>query len=142
MKQWNDFKPKFFLKDKVWTYYVSKEVDYAICDVCKGQGKVAVVGDENLKAECPRCMPSWSHPGRVESGIKHTYELTLLTIGQIRSEITSGENDWPPTCRTEYMAFETGIGSGTLHDEAKLFATKSEAIGAAESEIAALKAPA
>ena len=65
-----------------------------------------------------------------------------LTIGQVRVEVTDsngieGEETFSNYMdrherKEQYMCAETGIGSGTLHQEADLFSKKAEAEKAAK----------
>jgi hypothetical protein len=81
-------------------------------------------GDEVYGVQRPYINDSWQVIGP-------------MTIGQVRVEVTDspgieGETMFDnykeqKSAKEVYMCIETGIGSGTLHDGERLFATKSEA---------------
>ncbi len=78
------------------------------------------------KFGCPRCNTQF-HANH-DLCIDYTAfvgSAQKLTIGQVRVK-AGGEPE-----ETEYMCRETGIGSGTLHRESKLFPTEEEAMVAA-----------
>jgi len=100
-------------------YYIVKTREKYIidCSFCDGVGNI--FGKDDQKRYCPECV------GR---GFDYKWrELAwsvldkTLTLGQVR--ITAG---YEPEER--YMANETGLGSGSIYDTDKLFATLEEAL--------------
>jgi hypothetical protein len=111
--------PKFELGETV--YYISrgKIKTEVTCSVCQGSGKLHI---EDEVFSCPKCyshgyLTEWSNEkwsihgngtiGRVEA-------IWYLPGYQHESEV-------------RYMLTTTGIGSGTLHSEDRLFATYKDA---------------
>lgn len=93
---------------------------------------------EEIEVHCPRCntsggirdLPSLNY-------VKVTASVRKLTIGSIRT------NTAPPEIHhsaVEYMCDETGVGSGSVYHEDKLYATREEAEHAAEKLQAASQA--
>ncbi len=133
----------FDLGQKVWTVYRTSDTIKLPCGFCRGAGRLSVEGPSGSReyVDCPKCkgrreialatMPQWAASEQP------------LVIGQVRVEITDSPGDGkhgptsnygPAHGREErYMCVETGIGSGTLHDVAKLWRSLIEAQDAAEN---------
>jgi hypothetical protein len=135
---------KFDLGDTVWKISGDREEIKLPCRFCRGQGWLRVEGanEQSTQVKCPECgtnatvtlgtWPVW----RVDYG-------SPLKIGQIqlrvydRTGIDNGkraDNRNPAsigkmheTDEEGYMAWSTGVGSGTVHHAEDLFATKEEA---------------
>lgn len=95
------------------------------CPDCKGERKwkaVSPAGHE-YTFPCPRCAAAYTSEHRLSLQYS-AFEpyVQKLTVGQVRavSPVEDGR-------RAEYMCVETGVGSGSLYDEARLFATEEEA---------------
>ena len=116
--------PKFELGQKV--YAVSSVNDtkrvHKECEVCNSTGLVEVVGRDE-KFTCPVCE------GRYVTehyGFKYVISYSKATIGNIKTcEYLKKYYNAEPEIK--YMLKETGIGSGTLWNENRLFATEEEA---------------
>lgn len=93
------------------------------CDVCNSTGKVKVEGrDEEYK--CPVCY------GRTKTehfGYKYVISYYEATIGKV--EIQEYDPKYSDQYKSEvrYMLEETGIGSGSLWKEDRLFTTEKDA---------------
>lgn len=108
-------------------YAVSNRSDsrqiHVKCDVCNSTGKVKVEGREE-EYECPVCH------GRTETehyGYKYVISYHNATIGKVNIEEYSPKYADKFQSRVMYMLEETGVGSGSLWREDRLFATEDEA---------------
>lgn len=108
---------KYSLNDNV--YYISNnyEEKWISCSACGGSGIVILLDNEEHK--CPECYGSG---GKTKWLPKKWAIEDSGTIGLIRAEVTKGEKQ-----KYQYMLNETGIGSGRLHYEDRLFISKEEA---------------
>ena len=124
---------KFSLNEKV--YFIERTIKtvFKKCPACDGEGKVSF--KDKVSRKCPLC---YGDKGSHENVGLSWHVAEELTIGQVRYETTSIEQDgmfcnvghYNPsktTHKVEYMAYETGIGSGTVWKEEELFKTKEEA---------------
>ena len=106
------------------------------CEHCNGSGMVTVsTALESYDVPCPYCeQDMW---GQKSKGYTNAYDFHTyvhsLTIGEVRVEISNTKHD------AEYMCEETGVGSGTLHDEKNLFETYEEAKAHGEAQAAEAK---
>jgi len=110
------FSSKFGIGDTAYDVREIKRDFKAKCALCSSAGKVAIAGSDR-RAECPDCYGN----GWVWDAEDKHNECRALTIGEVR--ITAGRSGR----KVQYMCEETGVGSGTLHNETSLFATKEEA---------------
>jgi hypothetical protein len=126
---------KFSLGDVVWhadTMQVRKQHP---CPDCLGTQKWSAKSPTGKDYEfpCPRCQASFSANHELSLAYTDvTASARRLTIGQVRA-IDPVVNDGGYPEGTQYMCRETGIGSGTLYDEARLFATEEEALAAGKA---------
>lgn len=100
----------------------SREI-HVKCDVCNSTGKIKVEGREE-EYECPVCR------GRTEIeyyGYKYVISYYEATIGRV--QITEYLKEYHNREKSEvtYMLKETGVGSGSIWSEDRLFATEKEA---------------
>jgi len=121
---------KYGIGDKVWgfgTDYVNKKL---LCPDCLGtlKWRITFADGHSEETKCFTC--SRSYEGSLGYIPYSEWQPTVreLTIGKLY-----GFEDG----RARYMCEETGIGSGTVHDEKKLFSTKEEAEAAAQTEFEA-----
>lgn len=104
---------KYDLDDVVFGLLPTVLKNKVACTACGGEGRVATLdgGDQG----CSRCR---------FRGYTHTEDTVLaptrLTIGDVRARVGHADE-------VTYMAKETGIGSGRIWNEEKLFATRDEA---------------
>lgn len=118
--------------DVVWRVRTWRRRTSRLCEVCGGAGRVSVPGSM-YKALCPE--PSCDYGAVHVAETELLGEVTRLTIGQVRIERTATE------AKNEYMAYETGVGSGQVHSESDLYPSRSEAERAVASEGATLVNP-
>lgn len=116
--------PKFEIGQKVYAVCNTSDTrqKHVECDVCNSTGYVKVEGKEG-NFTCPVCH------GRTETehyGYKYVIAYKKATIGRI--QITEYAKKYR-SCKSviTYMLQETGVGSGTLWNEERLFATEEEA---------------
>jgi hypothetical protein len=121
---------KFGVGDVVWHATTTTEHRRHPCPDCMGSRKWSCTSPAGatFEVECPRCSAGYQSNRDLDlSYVVHAPHATRLTIGLVRA---NGSWETPP--QHEYMAHETGIGSGTLYRENKLFATESEALADAK----------
>ena len=106
-------------------YAVSHKSDsrqiHVKCDVCNSTGKVKIEGRDE-EYVCPVCY------GRTDTehyGYMYTISYCEATIGKIEIEEYAPEYSYKS--EVKYMLRETGVGSGRLWKEDRLFATEEEA---------------
>ena len=109
--------PQYRLGDEVWKLQVHNRRRERVCDVCEGSGRVAVTGTDK-KAYCPE---GCSLGKLYEDDPTKYWEIVPLTIGKVSVE------QYANKVEIEYMAHQTGVGSGTIHKEDDLFVTVADA---------------
>jgi hypothetical protein len=125
---------KYGIKDKVFKISRAYTKKYVECAACGGTGEVTL---RNGIRGCPECYGtkgSYLYGSEEWSVVNDTF-----TIGQVRVYVQnfkksgffdnvgtydkkSGESK-----KVEYMCYETGIGSGSVHNEETLWPTHEEA---------------
>ena len=121
-----NIKTKFNLGDTVYPVRLQCKDIKKQCPLCKGVGKVRVVGSK-LNVICP-------HP-QCFGGIMHTREkeryriLDVGKVGRISAEQYSKKysDNYSPAIKITYMLSSTGVRGGSIWKEDELFATKKEA---------------
>lgn len=117
---------KFDLGQTVYAIHRRYETISRECTVCQGKGTLALVIGGRVG-----CTQRFASTERCDSGRVHvakTWPWSVYrsgTVGSIRFELydrESGHDD-----KRQYMLHETGVGSGSLYDEAELFASREEA---------------
>lgn len=91
------------------------------CPDCLGQKEwqCRTPAGEEFAVPCGTCYSAWNSTGYISSyGTDPRVER--LTIGTVQVDTRGNE--------IRYMCKETGIGSGTLHSEDRLFRTEAEAM--------------
>ena len=122
---------KYGIGDGVWRMRTYRDRVGTDCGVCGGAGVVGVVGHDGLYANCPA---KGCTAGRVWPDSETLYaDIRLLTIGKIEVIVEAHEPDGirPLTTEVRYMAWETGVGSGTNHREKDLYDSREDAEAAA-----------
>ncbi len=126
---------KYDLNQEVYVIQKDHKQEWIKCPACGGNGHVTLLNGDRT---CPECY------GRAGHYVNRQLEWQvkgMLTIGQIRHEITNIEpddifdnvghykegNTKTKVQYMQYMAYETGVGSGTLYYEDKLFPTLDDA---------------
>jgi len=120
---------KYGVGDVVWAATTRTEQRQHDCPDCLGSRKWEARSPAGgvFAVDCPRCGDVYQSNRALS--LKYTLfvpSAQKLTIGQVRAY--SG-----PDGKTEYMAHETGIGSGSLWYEDRLFPTQEEATAAAQA---------
>jgi len=121
---------KFSIGDTVYyatTFVATKQHP---CPDCLGsrQWKATSPAGDEFEFSCPRC--TWSYQSNNDLNLKyaaHEASVVKLTIGQVRA-YDGGDRE-----ETEYMCVETGVGSGSIYYESKLFETEQAARAAGEA---------
>lgn len=124
---------KYAIGDRVWHATTTQSQEKHPCPDCLGTGKWDVKSPAGTEAEvdCPRCK------GHKTLSIYSTApDIRHLTIGSIKID-TDVKVETEPYLRdpVQYMCPETGVGSGTLYYQQRLFATKDEATAAAMEQV-------
>ena len=122
----------FDINDKVYSISQERRKEWVVCPACAGEGRVML--KDNQYRLCPEC---YGNKGKYIYLEMAWQVLKTLTIGHVRAEISNitpdefnnmGHFEEGKTVqRNEYMAYETGIGSGTLWEEDILFRSLEEA---------------
>lgn len=120
--------PQFTIGDVVYKVAYSKKPQKLDCPDCLGQQRWAVVSPAGQAYDfaCPRCAQRNTDPK--ESLTYYIYEPEepmRLTIGSVRIDTARKEED-----RVEYMAEETGVGSGSVYKQGDLYWTSDDAFEA------------
>lgn len=122
-------KPLYEIGDRVYAAQSNYAKERTKCPYCDGTGywtlKTAL---EEIQVACGVCGGPWDEVRGYLTNSKWKGEVINLTIGQIRVE------EGNEKCKIQYMCEETGIGSGSLWYENKLFRDYNEARMAADEE--------
>jgi len=126
--------PKFAIGDVVYWPTTETTKEPVPCPDCLGtrRWKVITPAGTEMEAECQRCtgfgrIADLPKPERLVS----KPSVRRLTIGKITASTHASYGDRD---RVEYMCSETGIGSGSIYQESKLFSTEAEAMAVATAE--------
>lgn len=102
------------------------------CPDCNGLRKWKAISPAGGEYEfsCPRCSASYNADRDLTLDYTaHVPLVTRLTIGSVQYNSAPGSYDHG----ARYMCAETGIGSGSVYDENRLFKSEVEALRAAEA---------
>jgi hypothetical protein len=100
------------------------------CPDCKDSKKWKATSPAGTEYDfpCPRCSASFHGDRDLTLDYSaHIPVVRKLTIGSIQVNTAPGSYD----SGNRYMCLETGIGSGSTYDEARLFQSEEEALAAA-----------
>lgn len=118
--------PKYVIGDKVWCDNINRQAFKHECPDCKGTGhwSCTTPGGFTFTLPCQRCT---QHAYLSDQRLRLDYYrwvpiVTLLTIGSVRTDTAAREGE-----RVSYMCRETGVGSGNIYYEGRLFNTQEEA---------------
>lgn len=117
---------KYSVGDVVFFSGTTTERKQHPCPDCKGERKWHVTSPAGgeYTIGCPRCSTRFMSDRELSLDYTaHVPHVQRLTIGSVQFNSASGS--WDSGAR--YMCRETGIGSGSVYDEARLFATEDEA---------------
>lgn len=108
---------RYNLGDTVWHLRTWNARKAITCPLCSGAGKVQI-GETDRTTYCPDCNTR----GRITTTEQQTSaEISRLTIGQVRAEVSGAHTV------VEYMAHETGVGSGSIYYEPDFYPTREDA---------------
>jgi hypothetical protein len=122
---------KFDVGSVVWRASTTTEQRHRPCPDCLGSREWTATSPAGAeyKVPCPRCGGGYqSNRDLSLDYVVHAPCAQRLTIGLVKP---NGSWDSPP--RHQYMAVETGIGSGSLYNEDDLFASEEEALSVAKA---------
>jgi len=125
---------KYDIGQKVFHISQCKRKEWVSCDSCAGTGIITLVN--NVKRKCPDC---YGRCGEYKYFDMQWEVVSQLTLAQIticaRNIIKTGifdnigklSDESNTTFEIEYMAYESGVGSGSVYQEDNLFSKKEEA---------------
>lgn len=123
---------KYSIGDVVFHAGTTTERKQHPCPDCKGEREWSAKspsGGEYTFA-CPRCTARYLSDNDLSLVYAaHVPCVQRLTIGSV--QFNSADGTWDSGAR--YMCQETGVGSGSVYGENKLFATEAEALAASEA---------
>lgn len=129
--------PRYRVGDVVYAPYLDRRTETLPCPDCLGSREwraVSPAGIEHVVA-CPRCTDRYAHVGtdRLPSLVieRHAPAARRLTIGSVTAK---SHRRWKTDSLVEYMANETGIGSGSVYSEFRLFPDEAGALAVAAIE--------
>jgi hypothetical protein len=120
---------KYGIGDRVYlatTYVTTKKHKCPDCLGSKFWRAISPAGDE-YQFPCPRCDTEAYHNYR-ETSLEYTThepQAEPLTIGKLEYAMVKKRGKEEVEIR--YMCYETGVGSGTIYDESRLFPSREEA---------------
>jgi hypothetical protein len=122
----------YAINDVVVPISVLSKETWVECPACGGTGKVTLRDGEH---PCPKCYGNRGSKQYCD----HCWQITSpITIGQVRAVLTNlkktgmfdnvGEYaDGSDELEVSYMAYETGVGSGSVYYERNLFRSNADA---------------
>jgi hypothetical protein len=111
-----ELKTLFGIGDDIYKVTKFQKTEVVQCGGCSGKGKLSL--DDGSTHSCPRC---YGRLTETEYGPFEYHATGPLKIGQVRAQEGGGDD------KVQYMCHQTGIGSGTLHNEIDCFATMAQA---------------
>jgi predicted RNA-binding Zn-ribbon protein involved in translation (DUF1610 family) len=111
----------YSLGDTVWMVRDESFSRIVKCMPCGNSGSIKI-GDESFI--CPKCGGRSAHAERV--GTKF-YVYGSSTVGQVSITDSDYKHREEPNPRITYMLHRTGVGSGQVWDQERLFRTQREA---------------
>jgi len=136
---------RYNLGDTVYHWWVSRAKVYHACSICTGSGWVSAAGTDQ-RALCP--ISECRNGKIVGDADVETYTITgPLTVGKVAVTVSRkkhpDDDGMFDNCidtelflierKVEYMAHESGIGSGRILYEHNLEPSYAEAVAAAEA---------
>ena len=116
-----EIKNKFEMGQKVYYVggvHVEYEQVHVPCEIYDSTGEIEIKGHT---FKCPHCGGKCHNDPEHKKTFFSKPSTISITIGQIRVKITEKKKE------VQYMCKETGINSGTVYPENRLFATYEEA---------------
>lgn len=122
---------KYSIGDVVWHASTSTERKQRPCPDCNGTRKwkaISPAGNE-YDFTCPRCTARYQSNDVLSLDYSASVPIvSKLTIGSVRHD----SHKFVGGSETQYMCVETGVGSGSIYDEDRLFPSEEEALAAAQ----------
>lgn len=118
---------KYSIGDVVFFATTQTERRQHPCPDCLGTKKwkaTSPAGGE-YEFDCPRCRSGYH--------ADHDLSLDYTIFAPVTSRLTIGSVRTDSADKNSYMCRETGVGSGSVYDEARLFSTETEAHAAAQA---------
>lgn len=114
--------PRFKVGQKVYAvgHSSDKKVVHRQCDICNSTGKVEINGKDFI---CPNCR---GLTDIIHSRYKYTIDYYEAKIGKVTVEEYDPEYKECES-RITYMLDKTGVGSGLIWNENRIFSTEYEA---------------
>lgn len=123
---------KFSIGDVVYCAGTETARKQHPCPDCNGTRKWSVTSPAggNYEIGCPRCTTRYLSDRDLSLDYTaHVPRVQRLTIGSVQFNSAPGSYD----SGSRYMCLETGVGSGSVYNEGRLFATEAAALAAAEA---------
>ena len=133
---------KFDLGDSVWWVVHTSHSKQDPCPVCHGAKAMTV---EAYTFPCPKCYGAGTftvYLGYQWAVCDHAYTAAKVIIEHRQDHRRADETDKCVDCTkttVQYMTHQTGCPSGTILNEADLFATRKEAVAECERRNKELK---
>jgi hypothetical protein len=130
--------PKYQMGQVVYYPTIFDTLTELPCPDCKDtkQWAVTTPAGESFMVPCQRCCSGYRRVD-LPSLTQRVWRAsaTALTVGQIKIETpVPSSSSWGDRDAVHYMCIETGIGSGSVYQESRLFLTEAEALANAEIE--------
>jgi hypothetical protein len=116
------FETKFGCGETVWGVSYQEHIQIIRCETCDSTGKYTIKDTEYI---CPACEGRSSR--RNYAGRKYFIREFAATVGKIQVELQTMGFDATGIQKNSYMIDSTGVGSGTVWSEDRLFGSKQEA---------------
>ena len=115
--------PKFKIGDVVWLASSDWQSEPAECPDCLGEKAWEVVtpAGEIFSTHCRTCWHGYDGCSGTVSNYTYLPTVRRMTVGMVNTRQSDLKAE------IQYMCEESGIGSGSLWDEEKLFPTETEA---------------
>lgn len=129
--------PRYAVGDTVWFVTTTTTAGRHPCPDCLGAKKWSCKSPAGVEMEmdCPRCTRSHGWKEDLDLAYsKHIPRVTKLTIGSVRMDTANTSSVF------SYMCVETGVGSGSVYDEGKLYDNEEDANREAAAKCAVLQA--
>lgn len=126
--------PKYAIGDTVFTADTHTHATRLPCPDCKDSKTwtVTTPAGESFDVECQRCAGTVRDVPTLYDRV-FTPVVTRLTIGQVRVEYPRGPHAHGDP--VQYMCVETGVWSGQIYNESKLYGDENEAMAAAHFQV-------
>ena len=124
MPRFAELKPKYDVGDLVWVAGFDSHTELEQCPHCLGSGvwHVTTPAGEEFDGPCQKCTEGWGEKG--SGKVKKSGMIGKAWQGTVGSVRLNTHDDNP----IEYMLDETGVGSGTIHPETRLYDSREEAM--------------